>query len=391
MKREKKSERSTRAEGIRGGGEMRVVTVVGARPQFIKAAVVSRELRKSHTEILVHTGQHYDHNMSEQFFEELHIPRPDYNLGIGGGTHAQMTGRMMEALEPVLERERPDWILVYGDTNSTLAAALTAAKLHVPVCHVEAGVRTHCMTNPEEINRVCTDHISTLLLASTQSGADSAGDENLANRTVLVGDPMFDAFLAYSGRLSLGQVRLRLPDQKVVPVPRDYYYLTCHREENTGGDRELLEIFRAMEQLDAPTVYPVHPRAKSRALRLCRENGFRNLILAEPVGYLESACLVRNAKKIVTDSGGLQREAFFSGVKCVTVLDFVCWPETMVCRRNELAKPLAGDILEKLRSEQEVDPDYLPFGDGHAARRIVAEMERHVENIQKRGVLDAIP
>lgn len=355
---------------------MKVVTVVGARPQFIKAAVVSHVLRKKHQEILVHTGQHFDYNMSETFFRELEIPDPDYNLGISGGTHAQMTGRMMMAIEEVLIAEKPDWLLVYGDTNSTLAAALAAAKLHIPVCHVEAGIRTHSRTNPEEINRICTDHVSSLLLASTESGYQEMASEGLQAKGVLVGDPMYDAFLEYSGKLSLDQIQLQLLSGGTASVPAEFYYLTCHREENTGDDNDLLEIFRATEMLDAPTVYPVHPRNRERALRLSAEGRFSKLVLTEPVGYLESACMVRNAKKIVTDSGGLQREAFFAGKKCVTILNFVCWPETMVSRRNELSYPVAEEIVAKLSNPQTVDADYQPFGDGHAAEKIVQALEQ---------------
>lgn len=354
---------------------MKVVTVVGARPQFIKAAMVSRVLREKHTEILVHTGQHYDYNMSERFFEELGIPTPEYNLGISGGTHAQMTGRMMSAIEEVLLREQPDWLLVYGDTNSTLAAALAAAKLHIPICHVEAGARTHSKTNPEEINRICTDHVSSLLLASTPSGLESMSLEGLSEIGYMVGDPMYDAFLTYSQKKNAADFTLTLLQGGQAAVPQQFYYLTCHREENTNRDSDLLEIFRAMEQLDAPTVYPVHPRNKDRALRLCEQYRFRNLILTEPVGYLESIYLVNHAKKIVTDSGGLQREAFFAQKKCVTILDFVCWPETMVCGRNELSKPNADEILKKLSVEQTIDSSYMPFGDGHSAEKIVELLE----------------
>ena len=356
---------------------MKIVTVVGARPQFIKAAVVSHVLRKNHTEVLVHTGQHFDYNMSEQFFEELDIPHPDYNLGISGGTHAQMTGRMMIAIEEVLMKEKPDWLLVYGDTNSTLAAALAAAKLHIPICHVEAGARTHSRTNPEELNRICTDHLATLLLASTESGIKSAAEEGLGERTVLVGDPMFDAFMEYSSRLQTKDIQLKLLDGSTAGVPEEYYYLTCHREENTNDDKDLRSIFEALEALDAPTIYPVHPRNKARAMRLNSECGFKKIILAEPVGYLESTSLVRNAKKIVTDSGGLQREAFFAGVKCVTILNFVCWPETMIDGRNDLARPQKEDILEKLSIEQFIDENDVPFGDGHSAEKIVAMLETY--------------
>ena len=357
---------------------MKVMTVVGARPQFIKAAVVSHVLRKNHTEILVHTGQHYDYNMSEQFCEELDIPKPDYNLGISGGTHAQMTGKMMIALEEVMVKEHPDCLLVYGDTNSTLAAALAAAKLHIPVCHVEAGARTHSRTNPEEINRICTDHMSSLLLASTQSGMDSMCTEGLADRGYMVGDPMYDAFLEYSRKVKPEEIKLTLLDGNIKKLPEKYYYLTCHREENTNDDKDLLEILKAMEHLDAPTIYPVHPRNKARAQRLNDQYHFENVILAEPVGYLESVCLVNNAEKVVTDSGGLQREAFFAKKKCVTILNFVCWPETMVSGRNELASPNAKEILDKLSHKQSIDENYQPFGDGHSAEKIVKALEQIV-------------
>lgn len=354
---------------------MKIVTVVGARPQFIKAAVVSHVLREKHTEILIHTGQHFDYNMSEQFFKELDIPDPDYNLGISGGTHAQMTGRMMIRIEEVLMKEAPDWLLVYGDTNSTLAAALAAAKLHIPVCHVEAGIRTHSRTNPEEINRLCTDHVSSLLLASTKSGFDEMANEGLQEKGLLVGDPMYDAFIEYSNRLSLSDISLTLLEGGCVKVPEEFYYMTCHREENTNDDKDLAEILKATEMLDAPTIYPVHPRNKQRALRLQKECGFSKVILAEPVGYLESACLVKNAKKIITDSGGLQREAFYAGKKCVTILNFVCWPETMIDNRNELSQPNAEEIVEKLSHEQTINESYLPFGDGHSAEKIVEALE----------------
>ena len=358
---------------------MKIVTVVGARPQFIKAAVVSHALRKKHQEVLIHTGQHFDYNMSEQFFKELDIPKPDYNLGISGGTHAQMTGRMMIAIEQVLQKENPDWLLIYGDTNSTLAAALAAAKLHIPVCHVEAGTRVHSKTNPEEINRICTDHISSLLLASSKSGYDEMAKEGLQERGVLVGDPMYDAFIEYSNRLKLTEITLQLLQGGETQVPEEFYYLTCHREENTNDDKTLLEIFKATEMLDFPTIYPVHPRNKQRALRLKEYYKFTKIILTEPVGYLESACLIKNAKKIMTDSGGLQREAFFAGRKCVTILNFVCWPETMIENRNELSLPVAEEIVEKLNHKQIVDENYRPFGDGRSAYKIVKALEEYKE------------
>jgi len=354
---------------------MKIVTVVGARPQFIKAAVVSHVLRQRHTEILVHTGQHFDYNMSQQFFDELDIPAPDYNLGINGGSHGEMTGKMLMEIEKVLIKEQPDWLLLYGDTNSTLAGALAAVKLHIPICHVEAGNRTHSRTNPEEINRICTDHVSSLLLASTQSGMDDMAKEGLAERGQLVGDPMYDAFIQYSGKKNINDIDLQLLNGDMARVPEKYCYLTCHREENTNRDEDLQEIFKAMESLDIPVIYPVHPRNHKRALRLAEKMRLTNIILAQPVGYLESACLVKNAQSVVTDSGGLQREAFFAGKKCVTILPFVVWAETMVGNRNSLSSPKAEDILANLQLPQTIDENYQPFGDGKASEKILAAME----------------
>ncbi len=351
------------------------MTVVGARPQFIKAAVVSKELRKNNQEVIIHTGQHFDYNMSETFFEELDIPKPDYNLGISGGTHAEMTGRMMIAIEQVLMKEQPDWVLVFGDTNSTLAAALAAAKLHCKLCHVEAGIRVNNKNNPEEINRICTDHLADLLFASTKSGYDEMGKEGLKNRAYLVGDPMYDAYLKYCNMLQVSDVELELLQGGRVEVPSMYYYLTCHREENTKDDSCLSEILRAMEMVDYPVVYPVHPRNKERALRIRNRFNYRNTLLVEPVGYLESVCLLQHSNAVITDSGGVQREAFFAQKKCVTLLDFVCWPETMVDNRNVLCKPIAEDIVKAIKMKQIINSTYRPFGDGDSAEKIVKILE----------------
>lgn len=354
---------------------MKIVTVVGARPQFIKAAVVSRELRKEANEILVHTGQHYDYNMSDVFFEQLSIPHPDYNLGICGGTHGQMTGRMIEEIESVLMKEQPDKVLVYGDTNSTLAAALAAVKLHIPVNHVEAGNRLNSLDNPEEVNRICTDHVSDKLFACTRSAMAFLKKEGLADKAILVGDPMFDAFSYYSQSAPQAHdIELTGIDGDHVRVPEVFYYMTCHRQENTDTDEKLDAILSAMDSLDAPTLYPVHPRNEKRAVSICDRKGYRHIILTKPVGYLESIALVTGAVKIVTDSGGLQREAFFADKQCVTVFDHVVWPETMVDNRNQLAKPEREDILKKLSARQVIDPAYCPFGDGHSAERICDEL-----------------
>lgn len=349
---------------------MKIVTVVGARPQFVKAAAMSRVLRKTHTEILVHTGQHYDPMMSDVFFNELHIPKPDYNLGISGGSHAQMTARMLTALEEVLLKESPDALLVYGDTNSTLAGALSAVKLHIPVLHVEAGNRLGSLNNPEEVNRILTDHAATLLFACVQSAMEALKRENLADRAYFVGDPMLDAFLYYRQIAPRPETLPGLAGDTVA-VPESYYYLTCHREENTRTDETLSEILLAMERLPHPTLYPVHPRNRAAALRLRDQLHLQNLRFLSPLGYLESVALVQNAQRIVTDSGGVQREAFFAGVPCVTVFPYAVWPETMTGGCNVLAEPKKSDILTKLSVEPVWPKDEQPFGDGRACEKIV--------------------
>lgn len=345
---------------------MKILTVIGARPQFIKAAMVSKYIREKHDEIIVHTGQHFDANMSDIFFEELGIPEPNYRLDINSKSHAKMTGEMIMAIEEIIEKEKPDLLLVYGDTNSTLAGALTAVKMHVPICHVEAGNRLNDLKNPEEVNRIITDRISTLLLCCVESSVENLRREGVKEGVHLVGDPMYDAFVYFE------QAR----DEVLLegrPLPAEYYYLTCHREENT--QTALFEVLSAMQSLDAPVVFPVHPRNTESAINLIEKNGFGNIIAIKPVGYLDSIALVKNAKKVITDSGGVQREAFFAGVKCVTIFDSVAWPETMVGGRNILAKPEREDILSKLKLEQEIDESYRPFGDGNSGKKILKCIE----------------
>ncbi len=354
----------------------KVCTVVGARPQFIKLAVVSRVLRRQFQEVLIHTGQHFDPNMSDVFFEEMHIPHPDYNLGISGGTHGQMTGQMLVRIEEILLKEQPDMALLFGDTNSTLAAALAAVKLHIPICHVEAGNRFGTLDSPEEVNRVVTDHVAAVNLACTESSFQFLEREGLGATAKLVGDPMYDAFCYYTGQLDGSELCGILDfSGNTVVLPEAFYYMTCHRQENTDTDEKLNHIFSAMNSLDAPTIYPVHPRNHVRAERLCREQGYHNIILTLPVGYKTSISLVNRAKKIVTDSGGVQREAFFAKKPCVTVLDFVVWPETMKDGCNQLAKPVRQDILDKLHATVRFDPAYRPFGDGESAEKIVESIK----------------
>ena len=357
----------------------KICSVVGARPQFIKLAVVSRVLRKHYHEVLIHTGQHYDHNMSDVFFEEMDIPKPDYNLGVSGGSHSQMTGQMLMKLEEVFLKEKPDMVLLFGDTNSTMAAALAAVKLHIPICHVEAGNRFGTLESPEEVNRTVTDHLSAINLPCTDSSLVFLEKEGLGEKSTVVGDPMYDAFCYYTERLD-GSELTEIQDfaGNTVTLPEKFYYMTCHRQENTDTDEKLDGIFSAMEALPYPTVYPVHPRNHDRAERLCNAKGYKNIILTLPVGYKTSISLVNKAEKIVTDSGGVQREAFFAGKPCVTVLDFVVWPETMRNGCNVLAKPNKEDILTKLSREVVFDPAYQPFGDGHSAEKIVKIMKEYL-------------
>lgn len=359
---------------------MKILTVVGARPQFIKAAVVSKALRKNHTEILVHTGQHYDYNMSEIFFREMEIPTPDYNLGISGGSHAVMTGRMMTAVEEVLVKEAPDMVLLYGDTNSTMASALAAVKLRIPIIHVEAGNRLGTLENPEEVNRIVTDHVSSVLCCCTKSAYDFLAGEGLADKATIVGDPMYDAFMSYSAKVGAeAPEELTAVSGEKPELPEEFYYMTCHREENTRDEETLKQILDAMQELDAKTIYPVHPRNHAKVLEMQEKYGYDKVIFCEPVGYLMSVYLVNHSKKIVTDSGGLQREAYFARKQCVTVFGHVVWPETMTADRNQLAKPDKEDILAKLNKPVSFDDYDFPFGDGHSSDRIAEMLDKYFE------------
>ena len=351
---------------------MKVATIVGARPQFIKAAAFSRAAKGKLEEVVIHTGQHYDPNMSDIFFEQLKIPRPQYNLGINGGTHGEMTGAMLPAIEHILVNEKPEWVLVYGDTNSTMAGALAAVKVGIKIAHIESGVRLGTLSNPEEVNRIITDHISTLLFAPTQCEAENLYKENLRDNVNVVGNIMYDSYL-YAAASASEMYPENIYDfqDKRVKIPQEYYYLTCHRQENTYDDRPLFEILSAANQLDAAAVYPVHPRNRERAQRLCKEYHFSNVILVQPVGYMESMSLLSKCKKVITDSGGLQCEAFFAGKQCITIFDRVVWPQTMVDYRNQLSQPDAAEILDKLSKEQKIDPFYQPYGNGHTAEAIV--------------------
>jgi len=356
-----------------------VLTVVGARPQFIKAATVSRAIRATGgiREILVHTGQHYDSNMSDVFFVELDIPVPDHHLGIGSGPHGQQTGRMLEALEAVMQTERPDWVLVYGDTNSTLAGALAAAKLHIPVAHVEAGLRSFNRRMPEEINRVVTDHLSSLLFAPTETAVRHLRNEGIPEGAIrLVGDVMYDAALFYAERAERHSIIL----ERLNMSPGSYVLATIHRAENTDVPERLRAIFEGLCRVahHIPVVLPLHPRtcgALERAGLLSKVK--ETLRVIDPVGYLDMVQLEKNARLVVTDSGGVQKEAYFYRVPCVTLRDETEWIELVETGWNRLVPPESPEAVERgvLEALDHKGDDVCLYGDGSAAHRIVAALK----------------
>src|SRR5262245_16292078 len=347
---------------------MKILTVVGARPQFIKAAALSAEIRKTPdlSEIMVHTGQHYDEGMSDVFFRELEIPEPRYRLGVGSLSHGAQTGKMLEALEPILSQEKPDWVLVYGDTNSTLAGALAAAKLHFKVAHVEAGLRSFNRAMPEEINRVVADHVSSLLLCPSQTAADHLRAEGVLTGVHVVGDVMAEALqFAATKAKSHSQILPRLKLQA-----RGYLLATLHRAENTDDPSRLRGILTAFNEIAEPVIFPVHPRTRSALTRL----GFKpepHVRLLEPVGYLDMAMLEQSARLILTDSGGIQKEAYWLGVPCVTLRDETEWVETVDAGWNVLAGADSAKILNTVRSFTQPATRPLLYGDGQAARKCV--------------------
>jgi UDP-GlcNAc3NAcA epimerase len=314
---------------------VKIVTVIGARPQFIKAAVVSRTAlsrAEGVTEIIVHTGQHFDQNMSDVFFDELDIPKPAYHLGIGGGTHGQNTGRMIEKIEEVLIRETPDWVLVYGDTDSTLAGAIAASKLHIPIAHVEAGLRSFNRKMPEEINRILTDHVSSLLFTPTSTAVVNLKNEGVDQQQIIqVGDVMFDAALYY-GEKSNSKAYL-LDNLKI--NSKDYILVTLHRAENVDDREKLQNILRAFHKVEKTIIWPIHPRTRKR-LSEFGINVPSNVRLIEPLGYLEMVCIEKNALLIATDSGGVQKEAYFHKVPCVTLREQTEWVELVSAGANVL-------------------------------------------------------
>ena len=367
---------------------MRILTIIGARPQFVKAAAVSRAIRfhGNIIETIVHTGQHFDTNMSDVFFEQMDIPRPDYYLKIASLSHGAMTGRMLEGIEVLIQQERPDWVLVYGDTNSTLAGALAAAKLCIPIAHVEAGLRSHNPAMPEEINRVLTDRVSSLLLCPTETAVSNLEKEGFPNRTigkrqqqvVNVGDVMFDAVLYYRER-ALKEINLQtfgLEHQR-------YALCTIHRQENTDKIERIKSILSALQSIakDLTVVLPLHPRTKAKITQYNLANFLKGLCLLDPLPYLEIQRLQMSAKVILTDSGGIQKEAYFHRVPCITLRDETEWLETVESEWNQLA----GASKEKIINSYLIDTKRREsngkyYGNGKASYKILDRLVDYKSN-----------
>jgi UDP-GlcNAc3NAcA epimerase len=348
----------------------KIFTVVGARPQFIKAAVVSRAISetKGITEVLVHTGQHYDSNMSDVFFAELDIPRPDYHLGVGGGTHGQNTGRMLEKLEALMQAEKPDWVLVYGDTDSTLAGALAASKLHIPIAHVEAGLRSFNRRMPEEINRVLTDHLSSVLFVPTATSVIHLANEGIyGSKVQVVGDVMYDAALFY-------KARAKPPTDAVVInwAPGAFALCTVHRAENTNNYDRMNGILAGLARAPCPVVLPIHPRTRARLAQMGLDMP-PNVHVIDPVGYLEMVWLEMNCRLVITDSGGVQKEAFFHGKPCVTLRDETEWTELVELGVNQLVgvdpKRIATSLRIAIDSTCFINKEV--YGSGKSGLRVV--------------------
>lgn len=353
---------------------MKLITIVGARPQFVKAAVVSRAIAEHNKlnsgevieEKIIHTNQHYDENMSDIFFEEMHIPKPHYNLHVGGGLQGAMTGRMLEKIETILIEEKPDYVLIYGDTNSTLAGALAAAKLHIPVVHVEAGLRSFNMMMPEEINRILSDRVAYLLLCPTQTAVKNLLAEGITKGVYCVGDVMYDAALYYS---KIGKQTEKIKKLAI----GDYYLATVHRAENTDNINNLENILQALDKIavDIPVILPLHPRTR----KIIENNNLKltNVTVIEPVGYFDILYLLNHAKAVLTDSGGMQKEAYFFQKPCFTMRNETEWVELAECGANVLVGADYNNILHSVINCN-VDSEcfkHALYGDGHSAEKII--------------------
>ncbi len=346
---------------------MIVCSVVGARPQFIKAAVVNKVIAKTEgvDEVVVHTGQHYDENMSKVFFDELEIPKPDYNLEVGSASHAVQTAEIMIRSEKIFNELKPDWVLVYGDTNSTIAASLAAAKLHLKIAHVEAGLRSFNRLMPEEINRITTDRISNLLFAPTQNAVNLLAKEGIVQNVVNSGDVMYDSILYYE---KLAESKYKLDE---ITELDKFYVATIHRPQNTDVKENLQNIFAAFSEMDYPVIVPLHPRTQSKL------DGIKfndNVKIIEPVPYLKIILLMKNSLKVLTDSGGLQKEAYFLGKQCITMRTETEWIETLHDNWNTIVGADKQKIIDAVRSEVTGERQNH-FGDGKAGEKIVSALK----------------
>ncbi len=352
---------------------MKIISIVGARPQFIKAAPVCRALRSQHEELLVHSGQHYDYNMSDVFFEQLGIPRPDFNLGVGSGTHGQQTAEMLVLLEELFTEQSPDVVLVYGDTNTTLAGGLAAAKLNIPVAHVEAGLRSFNRTMPEEVNRVVVDHLSDILLCPTRTAVENLQTEGITDGVVLVGDVMLDTARHFANAEEAAAAVEHFGLQS-----GEYYLATVHRAGNSDSEARLGAIIQAFATADKPVIWAIHPRTAKNIGTLGLQavlDKADNITTVPPVSYVETVGLLSNAAALLTDSGGMQKEAYFFSVPCVTLREETEWTETVELGWNQLVGADTNRILAAMGSlaKPESRPDV--YGDGHAAEAILAVLD----------------
>jgi UDP-N-acetylglucosamine 2-epimerase (non-hydrolysing) len=355
---------------------MKIVTVVGARPQFIKAALITESIEKSKRlkprimEVLVNTGQHYDYNMSKKFFEELNIKMPDYELNINSPSSLNQLTRMIHKLKLVFKKEKPEFVMVYGDTNTTLAGALAANKLHIPICHIEAGLRSYDKSMPEEINRLLTDHISSLLFCPTMGAVRNLRKENIKTGIHLVGDIMYE--------LSAKVIKLASSKSKILDVlglkSRKYILATVHRESNTDVKSKLQSIIRAFGCIENDIVFPVHPRTRKMLIKYGLMDGLaraRNVKVVEPLGYMNMICLEKNACKIITDSGGIQKESYFFKVPCLTLRDNTEWSETLNNRWNILVGTDPERIIAEAHNNKSPGRYVNYYGDGNTSTKII--------------------
>ena len=361
-------------KNLRGSDKVKIISIVGTRPQFIKCAPVSKELRKKYQEILVHTGQHYDYEMSKLFFDQLGIPEPNYNLGIGSGNQGEQTGKMLIEIEKILLNEKPDFVLLYGDTNSTLAGALASVKLHIPIGHIEAGLRSFDKNMPEEFNRILTDHSSDLLFVPTRTGMGNLKIEGIIKGVHLTGDVMYDALL---DACSIAEKSTILEEFGL--ISKDYFLTTIHRPSNTDNIKNLSDILEALSESGKKIIFPIHPRT----VKFIHNHGLKekigkNIVLTKPVGYFDFIWLEKNAKKILTDSGGIQKEAYMLKVPCITLRENTEWVETIEDGWNVLVGSNKEKILNELREFEPQGKQRNVFGDGHASENIVEILNQHL-------------